>query len=130
MVIGPGLTPWAFVIPLIFIATVPTLLGMAWLLSSLGVFIKDVGHAMGPTVTMLMFMSPVLYPVEALPSNMRALLWLNPLTLPIESLRDVLLKNQPPHWGALAIYMMVGLVFSYLTYRFFNRLKPAFSDEV
>lgn len=130
MVIGPGLTPWALATPLIFMATVPTLLGVAWLLSSLGVFIKDVGHAMGPTVTMLMFMSPVLYPAESLPPNMRALLWLNPLTLPIESLRDVLLKNRPPHWGALAIYMLVGLVFSYLSYRFFDRLKPAFSDEV
>lgn len=130
MTVGPGLTPWALVIPLIFMATVPTLLGIAWLLSALGVFIRDVSHATGPGVTMLMFLSPVLYPAEALPSHFRGMLWLNPLTLPIESLRNVLLKNQPPQWDALAIYTLVGMIFAYLAYRFFNRLRPAFSDEV
>ena len=128
--VGPGLTPWAMVTPLIFMAMVPTLLGIVWLLSALGVFIRDVSHATGPAVTMLMFMSPVLYPAESLPSHMRGLLWLNPLTLPIENLRNVLLKNLPPQWDGLAIYTLVGMLFAYLAYRFFNRLKSAFSDEV
>ena len=35
-----------------------------------------------------------------------------------------------PFINALAIYMLVGMVFAYLAYRFFNRLRPAFSDEV
>lgn len=129
-VVGPGVTPWALAAPVIFMATLPTLLGLAWLLSGLGVFIRDVSHAMGPTVTMLMFMSPVLYPAEALPPHMRPWLWLNPLTLPIENLRNVLLRNQPPQWEGLLIYTIVGLIFAYLAFRFFNRLKPAFSDEV
>ncbi|MDB5892444.1 MAG: Transport permease protein [Polaromonas sp.] len=130
MIVGPGLTPWALTAPLVFMAALPTLLGLAWLLSALGVFIRDISHAMGPAVTMLMFMSPVLYPAEALPSHMRGWLWLNPLTLPIENLRNVLLKNQPPHWEGLLVYTLVGLVFAYLAFRFFNRLRPAFSDEV
>ena len=130
MTVGPGLTPWALATPLIFMAALPTLLGITWLLSGLGVFIRDISHAMGPAVTMLMFLSPVLYPAEALPAHMRGWLWLNPLTLPIENLRNVLLKNQPPQWGGLLIYTLVGLVFAYLAFRFFNRLRPAFSDEV
>ncbi|SFC17282.1 lipopolysaccharide transport system permease protein [Polaromonas sp. OV174] len=127
---GPGLTWWALLAPVVIMATVPVLLGSAWLLSGLGVFIRDISHVMGPALTMLMFMSPVLYPATALPGHLPTLLWLNPLTVPIENLRHLLLKGQAPDWGALAIYTLAGLVFATLAYWFFDRVRPAFADEV
>jgi lipopolysaccharide transport system permease protein len=127
---GPGLTIWALTVPLVFAAVVPVLLGLAWMLSALGVFIRDIGHAMGPAVTMLMFLSPVLYPARALPGAISAALWLNPLTLPIESIRRVLLEGRPPELPSLALYTLCGLVFAALSWRLFARLKPAFADEV
>lgn len=128
--VGPGLTPWALLAPVVIMACVPFLLGMAWLLSGLGVFIRDIGHFMGPALTMLMFMSPVLYPVSSLPEGLAGLLWLNPLTVPIENLRYLLLKNHEPDWTFLAIYTIVGMLFAALAYQFFMRVRPAFSDEV
>lgn len=128
--VGPGLSLWALGVPLVFAATVPVLLGLAWLLSALGVFIRDIGHAMGPATTMLMFLSPVLYPAKALPVNIGALLWLNPLTVPIENLRRLLLEARAPDWSGLALYTVCGLVFAALAWRLFARLKPAFADEV
>lgn len=128
--VGPGLTPWALLTPVVIMACVPFLLGMAWLLSGLGVFIRDISHFMGPALTMLMFMSPVLYPVSSLPKGFAGLLWLNPLTVPIENLRYLLLKGQGPDWGTLAIYTLAGLVFAIFAYRFFDRVRPAFADEV
>lgn len=127
---GPGLTAWAFLVPLVLAVTVPSLLGLAWLLSGLGVFVRDIGHAMGPAVTMLMFMSPVLYPAKALPEVLAALLWLNPLTIPIENLRLLLLEGRAPHWQALFFYTLAGLVFAFVAHRLFDRVKPAFADEV
>ncbi|NDP63244.1 ABC transporter permease [Polaromonas sp.] len=128
--VGPGLTPWTLLAPLVIMSCVPFLLGMAWLLSGLGVFIRDISHFMGPALTMLMFMSPVLYPVSSLPKGFAGLLWLNPLTVPIENLRYLLLKGQEPNWSALAIYTVAGIVFAALAYQFFVRVRPAFSDEV
>lgn len=129
-IVGPGLTPWALLAPLVMMACVPFLLGMAWLLSGLGVFIRDISHFMGPALTMLMFMSPVLYPVTSLPKDFAGLLWLNPLTVPIENLRYLLLKSHEPNWTSLVIYAIVGMLFAVLTYQFFIRVRPAFSDEV
>jgi lipopolysaccharide transport system permease protein len=60
----------------------------------------------------------------------RGLLWLNPLSLPIETMRRLLIAGQPPAWGALALYTLAGLLFAWLAWRLFERVKPAFADEV
>jgi lipopolysaccharide transport system permease protein len=85
---------------------------------------------MGPAVSMLLFLSPVLYPARALPGGFAELLWLNPLTVPIENLRLVLLEGTLPHWHALAWYTGFGLAFCLACWRFFERVRPAFADEV
>jgi lipopolysaccharide transport system permease protein len=128
--VGGGLTPWALSAPLVLAACVPMLLGLAWLLAGFGVFVRDIAHAMGPAVSMLLFLSPVLYPARALPGLLASLLWLNPLTVPIENLRRVVLNGAPPDFVALAVYAIAGLIFAWLAYRLFERIRPAFADEV
>jgi lipopolysaccharide transport system permease protein len=81
-------------------------------------------------VSLLLFVSPVLYPVTALPPVLAGLLWLNPLTLPIETMRGLIVRGQPPDWAALAAYTAIGIVIAVLSYRLFERLRPAFADEV
>lgn len=63
--LGNGLGAGILGVPVVILAVVPVLLGMAWMLSALGVFLRDIGHAMGPALNMLMFLSPVLYPSAA-----------------------------------------------------------------
>lgn len=58
------------------------------------------------------------------------LLWLNPLTVPIESMRQLVLKGVPPDWAGLATYTLLGLVFAFAAHRLFERVRPAFADEV
>jgi len=128
--LGIPLTPWALAVPLVLASTVPMLLGLSWLLSGLGVFLRDIGHVIGPAVSLLLFVSPVLYPTSALPPVLRDLLWLNPLTVPIENLRRVLLQGVAPDWPGLAAYVASGLVFAFLCWRLFERIRPAFADEV
>ncbi|MBC7604161.1 MAG: ABC transporter permease [Ramlibacter sp.] len=127
---GAGLTPWILLIPLVLACCVPFMLGLAWLLSGLGVFIRDIAHAVGPAVSMLLFLSPVLYPARALPEFLQRLLWLNPLTVPIENLRHITIEGIAPDWQALAIYTVAGLMFAWLSHRLFEKLRPAFADEV
>ncbi len=128
--LGTPLTPWVFAVPLVLACTVPVLLGLGWLLSGLGVFLRDIGHVIGPAVSMLLFISPVLYPTQALPPVFERLLWINPLTVPIENLRRLVLHGLPPDWTALASYTAIGLVFAFFSYRLFERIRPAFADEV
>jgi lipopolysaccharide transport system permease protein len=128
--LGTHVTPWVLVTPLVLACIVPMLLGICWLLSGFGVFLRDIGHVIGPAVSLLLFVSPVLYPVTALPHFLAGLLWLNPLTLPIETMRGLIVHGQPPDWAALATYTAIGIVIAVLSYRLFERLRPAFADEV
>jgi lipopolysaccharide transport system permease protein len=128
--LGTHLTPWVLATPLVLACTVPVLLGLSWLLSALGIFLRDITHVIGPAVSVLMFASPVLYPVQALPPYLGQLLWLNPLTLPIESIRRLVLAGAPPDWAALAAYTATGLLFAFAAWRLFERLRPAFADEI
>jgi lipopolysaccharide transport system permease protein len=116
--------------PLVLACCVPVLLGLGWLLAALGVFIRDISHVVGAVLSMLLFLSPVLYPASALPAAFAQLLWLNPLTVPIESLRRLLLEGAQPYWQALAAYTFTGLVFCLLAWLLFERLRPAFADEL
>jgi lipopolysaccharide transport system permease protein len=67
--------------------------GVAWLFASLGVFLRDIGQLTGLAATVMMFLSPVFYPLEALPAQYRWMAYANPLTVPIEAVRDVLLRD-------------------------------------
>jgi lipopolysaccharide transport system permease protein len=127
---GAGITWAALWTPVVLATTVPVLLGLGWLLSGLGVFVRDIAHAVGPAVSMLLFLSPVLYPASALPGGFADLLWLNPLTVPIENLRLVLIQDRAPAFAALGWYTVAGLVFCIASWRFFERVRPAFADEV
>jgi lipopolysaccharide transport system permease protein len=128
--LGAGLTPWVLAAPLVLACTVPMLLALSWLLSGLGVFLRDIGHVIGPAVSMLLFASPVLYPTQSLPPFLAHLLWLNPLTVPIENMRRVVLMGLAPDWQALVAYTAIGLVFATLSHHLFERVRPAFADEV
>lgn len=115
-------------LPLAIAAFLPLLLGVAWLLAALGVFLRDIGQLIGMVMTALMFLSPVFYPVEALPERWRPLLALNPLTLPIEQLRRVMLDGLWPDWRALALYAAAALLIGWLGARWFDATRKGFAD--
>lgn len=130
MWLGSGISYWILATPLIVVCMMPALLGLAWLLGALGVFVRDIGHAMGAIVSMLLFVSPVLYPAKALPELLGKVLWLNPLTVPIEALRRVVLAGQAPDMLELAVYAGAGVLFAVGAKKFFEKLQPAFADEL
>ncbi len=74
--------PWTIIfLPLVFLPLIFFCMGIAWLLSAIGVFIRDVGQITGLLTTILMFMSAVFYPLSALPEEYQFWLGLNPLVL-------------------------------------------------
>ena len=64
----------AVLVPLVVLPLVILTLGLAWMLASLGVFLRDVGQTIGIITTVMLFLAPVFYPVTALPEEMRPLI--------------------------------------------------------
>ncbi|OHE80768.1 MAG: hypothetical protein A3G75_13600, partial [Verrucomicrobia bacterium RIFCSPLOWO2_12_FULL_64_8] len=82
--VGPGLGLGALWLPVVIAPVVLAALGLAWFLSALGVFFRDVGQVM-PFVTMaLMFASAIFYPASSIPVGAWHLLRFNPLLLVVE----------------------------------------------
>ncbi|MGE7962617.1 ABC transporter permease [Pseudomonas sp. NPDC089918] len=121
--------PWtAALLPLVLMPLVLGTLGISWLLASLGVFLRDVSHVIGVLTTVLLFLSPVLYPVAALPPAYQPWLKLNPLTYIIEESRNILLFGHLPQWGSLFVAMAIGALMAAAGYWVFQKTRKGFAD--
>jgi len=124
-----GFLPWTAVfLPLVLLPLIVFSLGIAWTLASLGVFLRDVAQPIGVAMTILLFASPVFYPVSALPEHLRPWLMLNPLTFIIEQARAVLIYGRLPHASGLLLYSLVSLVIAWLGYAWFQKTRKGFAN--
>ena len=123
-----GLPLSALALPLVLLTFIPFLLGLAWFLSAIGVFVRDVGNVMAMVVSLIMFMSPVFYSVKSLNPDLQFWMGLNPLTLIIEQVRAVLLLGHWPDWGALGLYALLAGVFAVAAGTFFQLTRKGFAD--
>jgi lipopolysaccharide transport system permease protein len=115
-------------IPLVLLPLVILTLGCAWILSSLGVFIRDVSQTIGIVTTVMMFLSPVFFPVTSLPEIYRPLIMANPLTFIIEQSREVLIWGHLPDWIGLGIYAVVATIVAWVGYVWFQKTRKGFAD--
>jgi lipopolysaccharide transport system permease protein len=128
LVADRGLPVTSLYLPVVLAPLVLVALGLSFLLSSVGVFAKDVVQLMSLVSTALMFLSPMFYPISAIPEQYRDLFLLNPLSVSMESLRSVLVWGTSPDFKALALQALLGLaVFFFGTYTF-NASRKGFAD--
>lgn len=124
-----GFLPWTAVfLPLVLMPLIVFSLGIAWALASLGVFLRDVAQPIGVVMTILLFASPVFYPVSALPEDLQPWLMLNPLTFIIEQARAVLIYGQYPNALGLIFYSLVSLLLAWLGYAWFQKTRKGFAN--
>jgi lipopolysaccharide transport system permease protein len=111
--------------PLLFLT-----MGLAWLLAAIGVFFRDIGQVINIAMAVLLFLSPVFYPATAAPLLVRQLIYLNPLTYPMEALRSVLVLGVQPNWVQWLAYSVASVLVALAGLWFFQRSRPAFADVI
>ena len=116
-------------LPLLLAPLLLSSLGLAWFLSAWGVFIKDMSQIVPVFVQMLMFLSPVFYPAEAVPPALRPLFSHNPLGAVIESLRAAV-AGRDIDWGAWSLALALSVVATVLGAMFFNGSRDEFADVI
>jgi lipopolysaccharide transport system permease protein len=124
-----GYLHWTVVFfPLVFFPLIVLSLGLTWMLASLGVFLRDVGQTIGIITTVLMFLSPVFYPMTAVPERFRPIIMANPLTFIIEQAREVLIWGHLPNWIGLGKYSLLAFVVVWMGYVWFQKTRKGFAD--
>lgn len=104
-------------------------LGLAWFLAAWGVFIKDMSQIVPIFVQMLMFLSPVFYPTQAVPEALRPFYTHNPLGSVIEALRAAL-AGTAIDWNSWGIALALALVAFLLGHAFFHHSRDEFADAL
>lgn len=124
-----GYLHWTAVFtPLVLLPLVILTIGLAWMLASLGVFLRDVGQTIVIITTVLMFLSPVFYPVTAVPERFRPFIMANPLTFIIEQAREVLIWGHLPNWLGLGAYTLAAVAIAWAGYAWFQKTRKGFAD--
>jgi lipopolysaccharide transport system permease protein len=103
-------------------------LGVAYFVASVGVYVRDIGQVMPALSSLLMFLTPIFYPLSAVPEGLKNLFALNPLAWGADITRAALLSNAPidaVQWGW---HMGVSLVFCAASAWTFAKLQKGFAD--
>lgn len=120
---------WTMILlPLVLIPLTVLSLGVSWLFSSLGVYLRDIGQSVGLLSTVLLFLSPVFYPAGSLPAAVRGWIILNPLTIVIEQTRGCVLWGTLPAAPALVGYSVASLIVAWSGYAWFQKTRGGFAD--
>ena len=115
-------------LPLIYIPLILLSLGIGWFLASLGVYLRDIGQFIGLVMQVLLFLSPIFYPVSAVPEGFRSLLSLNPLTFFITNFRNLLVWGSMISWQSWGIWMLISSAIALFGYVWFMWTKKGFAD--
>lgn len=118
----------AIFLPIVMLPWVLMILGFSWFISSLGVFARDVGQTVGIATTLLMFLSPIFYPISAVPEQFQFWILLNPATFIIEQARNVLIFGVSPDWVGLSIYFIFSAIVMMLGFSWFQKTRKGFAD--
>jgi len=131
LLIYRGTLPWTFpLLPLAFAPLALLTLGLVWFFSGLAVYFRDVGHFLSVALVLMMFLSPVLYPVSAVPESLRDTLALNPLTPILQLARGFAVHGGGIDPLSALQVTLVGWLFAWAGLAWFQKVRQGFADVV
>lgn len=118
----------ALLFPIVILPLIISTLGLLWILAAAGVYLRDISQLIAVVTSVLMFLSPIFYPVNALPTEFQSWLRLNPLTNIIEQTRSVLIMGEGIDWKIYATSFIPSLLIFGLGYGLFQKARKGFAD--
>jgi lipopolysaccharide transport system permease protein len=115
-------------LPLVMVPLVLMTLGFAWLLASLGVYLRDVAQIIAVLTTVLMFLSPIFYPMAALPEEYQFFMQISPLTNVIEQAREVMIWGKGIDWLGWFGQLLMSAMVAWLGFAWFQKTRKGFAD--
>ena len=135
IVSGRGINPLALLcLPVVMVVEYVLCLGIALIVSSLTVYLRDLQYILGIFVMALRYMTPVMYGVDMV-ENSGAGDWLilifnlNPMTPIIKIYRQIIYYGEVPELGSLALALIIGIVFIVVGEVLFKKLQRGFAEE-
>lgn len=119
-----------FWLPLLILIQVAIAAGLGLLTSAIVVWYRDTRFVVPVGLQLLLFLTPILYPLEVVPERIRAWVMLNPIACVTETYRRVTLYGESPDPTHLGTAILSALVLAGCGYWVFKRLEPTFADRI
>jgi homopolymeric O-antigen transport system permease protein len=117
-------------LPVLVIPQLIAALGAAWLVASLGVFLRDIAQGVTLVLMAWMFLTPIIYPESIVPERYLFLINANPFTALVRSYRRILLEGTAPDWRGLAYFTAFAVVLFVFGYWWFAKTRRNFADVI
>ncbi|CAG9175588.1 hypothetical protein LMG23992_02996 [Cupriavidus laharis] len=105
-------------------------IGLGMILGVLNVFFRDVGQLMGVVLQFWFWLTPIVYPLNALPDLARKAVELNPMTSIVSAYQDILVRGRAPDWMSLAPATALALVLCFAGMQLFRKRSGEMVDEL
>lgn len=125
-----GIPMSVLLLPVVYVPLVLITIGLSWFIASLGVYIRDLGPAIGIITRLLFFLTPIVYPLSQVPARYLWIIKLNPLSIIVESFRSVLLAGSMLNWFEWSIWTVIGLIIAVMGYYWFMKTRNGFADVI
>ena len=123
-------TPWLLFVPVLVLIQIILSAGISLLASAANVFYRDIRFIFELGVQLWMYLTPVIYSVDAVPERFIWLYMANPMAPIIDSYRKILVLGQPPEWRFLGMAAGVSLLIFIIGYRYFKKMEGKFADII
>ena len=127
---GVGLGVWSLLVPAFFVLLVMFTLGVTLLTSATNVFYRDVNPVVQIGLQLWLYVTPVAYPLSAVPESYRWVFLLNPLTGVVEGLRAALVFGREPDWQVVAMSTTLITAILVTGIMLFKRTDKYFADVI
>jgi lipopolysaccharide transport system permease protein len=117
-------------LPLLVVPQLLATFGGAWLIASLGVFVRDIVQGISLILMAWMYLTPIIYPEALVPDRYKRIVELNPFTPLVRNYRRIILEGNVPDWRGLAYFSVFAVVSFVLGYWWFARTRKNFADVI
>ncbi|MEW5758341.1 MAG: ABC transporter permease [Candidatus Omnitrophota bacterium] len=129
VLIKNGLLPWTYIlIPALFLFQILAMIGVSYILSSIGVYFRDIKDFVQVFCVVGMYAMPIFYLPEMVPNIFRPVVYLNPFSYMVWCYQDVFYFGRFEHYQAWVTFIVISLTIFCLGYRMFRKLKVSFGD--
>lgn len=117
-------------VPVVVLLQLMFCIGATWMLALANLILRDIQQVLNYLAMLLMIGSPIAYTPAMIPSSIRSIIYLNPLSYFVISLQELILFGRLPPWEIVAGALTLGIGFFSLGYVVFRKAKAALLDLV
>ena len=130
LVAGLGITKYILLYPYILLVQYILQLGIAFIVSSITVYFRDLEHIIGVVLMAAFYGTPIVYKLEQLPPNLQVLMQINPMTHLINAYRDIFYYQQMPNVKVIGLLLISSVALVIVGYFIFKKLQKGFAEEL